>query len=85
MLNVPPLKSIWLLLLVAYSVPILEITPPLSVSRLLEDRPLPMTTLLFIMFQNVPPSLTVTVLLDEPAPMVKPPIQTVALVTIIWL
>ena len=44
-----------------------------------------MTTLLFIMFQTVPPSLTVTVLFDEPAPMVKPAVQTVALVTIIWL
>ena len=81
----PPVKTTRLLLLLATNVPTLVITPPLSVSTLLDERPVPITKLLFSMFHTVPPSLTVTVLFDEPAPMVRPLLQTVALVTNIEL
>ena len=84
-LNVPPVKTIRLLLLLANSVPTLLITPPFNVSTLLDDTPVPSTRLPFSMFHTMPPSLTVTALLDAPAPMVRPVLQTLALVTVIVL
>ena len=59
-------------------------TPPVTDSTLPVAAPLPMVTVLPSKFHTVLPRM-LTVLFDEPLPMVKPVLQTLALVTVMVL
>ena len=87
--SAPPLITSQLVLRVAVptptaSVPTLVTKPPFRVNTLPVAAPVPIVILALNKFQVVP-ALTVTELLEEPAPRLRPPVQTVALVTLIRL